>query len=874
MNACIRRTSLAVLIALCLALGVQAAEPPQAGAPALSDPLDTTTPWRVHCMSGPIPERAKGDLTFRGRSGFTPPPPDDWIQPPFDDSRWGRLQEELVDITGSDRAFTHMDHLTQSTAFRLSLRTRFGVADPAKVKSLRLSIAYRGGVVVYVNGQEAGRGHIPPGAVGPQTVAEDYPSEAYVAEDGNPLPPPNPQDPKLKPFADRYAKRERRLDLDIPAGLLVKGGNVLAIALWRAARNGPVPRQGSFSHLGIQEIRLSSADGEGVIPYAEATSGLRLWNANPMDSVAEYRATKAYTFYGWFIFPPPMRGITVGNPFDPLVPVRMVAARNGTCSGQVVLSDCAGLKDVTAQVTPLRGPGGATIPPAAIAVRYAWQEEGVVFCDGLRAEPKPGATTRPVWLLVEVPKTTPPGWYSGSLRLTANGQARQVPVQILVCGFVLPDPAEYQTFASIMHSADSVALKYNVEPWSDRHFNLLEKSFELMGSLGNDTIFVPIVLQTYKTGLIRWVKEEGGYRPDLSAFEKYLELYLKHNAPPKAIVLAVWEPKFAGDKIVSHGDTFAFTGEGKAPFLVTGWDPKGGRMEPIRAPQFGEEGSEAFWKPMFDGVLEIVRKRGWSEKAILLGEAFDARPPVKRVEFARRLAPYARWQVASHFTSGGKLVDGALVVADDIEVGLKESVGMALTPALFPERPELRSLQFHQAFLYRETVGQWSSPATYRVWAALGCGNFTRWALDFWQIGAESATSQRNALPRPGDSRVVAGIPCCLTVPGPAGALPTVRYRMIREALQETEARIAIKQALYKACPEAFSPKRKPEERSEMEKKCLAVLRDYDYRYQTALHVSQSDLSLDWFRSVAQTYNLAGELTGATTPAAWDQPPK
>ena len=465
MDAHTRRMAPALLIALNLALAVGAAESPQAGATPHRQPLDSTTPWRVHCMSGPELRREKGNVMVMGRSGsgvfdpdshgLTPPPPEDWNRSSFDDSRWGRLQEELADITGHSRFL--------STAYRLSLRTRFGVSDPAKVRSLRLSIAYRGGVVVYVNGQEAGRAHMPPGNVGPGTVAEDYPTEAYVAEDGNPLPPPNPQDPKLKPLAERYAKRERRLELDIPAALLVKGPNVLALAVCRAALNGPAPRS-DFPHLGIQDIRLSSADGEGLIPYAEAANGLRLWNANPMDSVAEYRATKAYTFYGWFIFPPPMRGITVGNPFDPLVPVRMVAARNGSCSGQVVLSDRDGLKDVSAQMSPLRGPEGAAIPAAAIAVRYAWQEEGVAFCDGLRAEAKPGATTQPVWVLVEVPKTTPPGWYSGSLRLAANGQTREVPVEILVCGFVLPDPAEYQTFVSMMHSADSVALMYKVEP--------------------------------------------------------------------------------------------------------------------------------------------------------------------------------------------------------------------------------------------------------------------------------------------------------------------------------------------------------------------------------------------------------------------------
>jgi hypothetical protein len=225
--------------------------------------------------------------------------------------------------------------------------------------------------------------------------------------------------------------------------------------------------------------------------------------------------------------------------------------------------------------------------------------------------------------------------------------------------------------------------------------------------------------------------------------------------------------------------------------------------------------------------------------------------------------------VASHFTTDKRpKADGVLIVQDDIEVGFQETVGAGLLPAMFPEQPELLKLQFLRATIDREGVGLRSSPATYRMMRALNTGSFTRWALDYWQVAGT------RPLPRPGDGRVVGYAPCSVTVPGPAGALPTVRYQMLREALQETEARIAIKQALFKTSPEAFSPKRKAEERSEAEKSNLAVLGDYNHRLRVHGHISQSDLSLDWFRSVAQMYTLAGELTGAKAPAAWDQPPK
>jgi hypothetical protein len=51
---------------------------------------------------------------------------------------------------------------------------------PAQVKGCRISLDYWGGVVVYVNGKEAARGHMSGGATNPEVVADDYPKDAYM----------------------------------------------------------------------------------------------------------------------------------------------------------------------------------------------------------------------------------------------------------------------------------------------------------------------------------------------------------------------------------------------------------------------------------------------------------------------------------------------------------------------------------------------------------------------------------------------------------------------------------------------------------------------------------------------------------------------
>ena len=48
---------------------------------------------------------------------------------------------------------------------------RFLVKEPERVEDLKLSLRYRGGAIVYLNGEEIARQHLPRGNVGPKTLA-------------------------------------------------------------------------------------------------------------------------------------------------------------------------------------------------------------------------------------------------------------------------------------------------------------------------------------------------------------------------------------------------------------------------------------------------------------------------------------------------------------------------------------------------------------------------------------------------------------------------------------------------------------------------------------------------------------------------------
>jgi hypothetical protein len=831
---------------------------------ALTAPvLSPQMPWRVWLATAPrIARDANGQITTgggaRGRdpqvSQPTPLPPDGWTDAAFDDRLWGRYMNDLFELIGG-----YGVPADGRDPAILCLRTRFGVWDPAEAAQVSLGVEYLGGVVVSINGTEVARGHLPQGKIDPQTLAEDYPVEAYTTEDGQTALPvlAHGARPDAKWLA-RYQSRVRTLRASVPAQLLVKGANVLTVQLHHAAVCGPGSRAGMWSHVGIREVSLTTESGAGLMGFAQATSGTRIWSAQAEEQVTEepfprYRIAGGWSDWSREVYGArggSVTGIAVGNPFEPVVPLRIFTPRNGVGHAQVVLSDPGGLRSVSAGLAEFRSPGGATLPAGAVALRYGSQGTDSHWCDVLVETPPEGARTIPVWVQVRAPRDQPAGWYVSTLSLAANGRKFQVPVQVLVTGFVVPDARDFRGLVGVMHSPDALAEVYQVQPWSDAHFGLIAKAMKMAGQLGNDVLYVPVITGThmgFKSGLIRWVKSGDGWQPDLSLFKKYLDLYVKHAAPPKAISLYVWSPETAVftqelTDAMSAARVAARVGKGGKPLQVTGWDPRTGQTQQLPAPKFIDPGAEAFWKPLFDAVRASVVERGWSQRIIMAGCGGDTRPLPRTGEVLRQWAPYVRWHFYSHYVGDpGPDEAGTLIALGKHEVGLKEHPGG-------DESAWLKKLDYLDMPLQRAWFYDQSPPLSFRTMAMLS-GRLGRVGLDFWPDGVRY-------------SPLIWGLyPIRLASRGPDGPLPTVRLAMMRQAMQDFEPRLTILESIAKLGPDGQRPYRQ-------------LLDDLHRRMAIGnSYLSQNELGQDWPAYVARLYRAAEELTAIKTDARWDSPP-
>jgi hypothetical protein len=848
----------AVLMGVLLAV-VALAAPPAAGQDAKAPPpagraviLGPTSFWRMHFALKPPVVDDGGKLVASLRKVAwldeeTAGPPVAWREPNFDDSLWLRTMPR----GGCDTPYLA----------RQCVRGKFVVTDAAQAKDLRLTVGYHGGAAVYLNGKELTRQHIPPGQIGEAALAEPYPLEAFVGPTGELLAVESTYitgGRTGKPDAETVRRMEARRrgiqDFAIPPGALRQGVNVLAIELVRApfnkvlldgeANSAPRSRGGKYDWCTCQllDVSLTAAGPAGLVASVARPAGMQVWNSDAMSADS---------------------GLDFGDAAEPLGPIRLVGARNGSFSGKVVVGSSKALAGLKATASDLAGPGG-TIPASAVTVRYgiAWgmewgfsQNEGTIRMPYPQGQPYYGAVAdappaetplfkadraaalsgavTPVWITAGVPKDAKPGAYAGTLKIEAQGEkAVNVPIRLEVADFTIPDPQDHRTWVELIEVPDTLALEYNVPLWSDKHLAMIAESFRLISPTGTRVAYVPAVAHTNlgnAESMIRWIKKPAGgpspYDWDFSVMDKYLDLAQKNLGTPKIVVLQVWELYFRS----AMGKRFEDFKTVETP-LVTMLDPASGKTENGSLPKLDDPASKAIWKGLIDAVRARLKSRGL-EKALMLGMFTDATPSKEHLQFFHDIAPDLAWVQQGH----GRWLEKVYGIAD---IGYQATVwggyrfGDGLTQTNQKGPPTVQSLMGWRNprldCVFERNTDLDDYPSTrWRFFPETGVTSelrgIGRIGADYWKA-VKNKEGRRAAWPHArfpegawGGSGIQLNLSSSALAPGPRGPVATNRLLALIEGVQECEARIAIERAL---CDESLKAKLG----SDLAKRCQETL--------------------------------------------------
>jgi hypothetical protein len=771
--------------------------------------LDPGTMWGPPKTPTPLPD-------FQ-----SPLPPDDWNKPDYDDTAWDRQRSpvEMAPEWWGGEAALH----TATVNSVIFMRWKFAVEDPAAARDLKLSLEYVGGAVAYVNGKELTRVHLPSGELKPDTLAEKYPDDLYVLEGNKMLGQTWPGESIKKENVAAFERRYRRLDgFAVPPEMLRKGSNVLAVRIHRSPVNeavigaerfkegGMSTRQGVWAYAGLKTVRLASASGAGVTPNTARPKGVQVWN------VAAFHTISAFDY---------------GDAGDTVKPVTVAAVRNSVFSGRLAVSSDAPIRGLKVTVGELKdAKGGGTLPASAVKVRYAepavaakcWNQpqrfDGLL--EAIPAEipvvkVSPGRETylnQPVvraglasgavaslWLTARVPKDAKGGRYEGTVTVEAEGlKSTAVPLVLTVNDWAMPDPKDFRQHHLIYMSTDSVAKHYKVPLWSDKHFDLMEKTLALMTEINAREVPATLAINFHsdnkgdisnEESLVRWIKDGDGYKYDFTVFDKYMDRVAKVMGKPLPLRVACWgEPKKEQGQMKMPG----------WPTHVSLLDPATGKLDKLAMPAPGTEESVAFWKPVLDEVRKKSEARGWWDVTALGHNSYCYSPLPETVSMAKKIWPDGVWSYIAH---NGTLGAAFPAAEKGVSMPIKFSVCVWTEGGLSPRGCKA---------LLKPRPSVWSDTARNRHWdwsplillrnlpeevinrGMDGVGDF---GADLFPVAKDGGRGFYML----GNGRGTGGPGAAthsLLAPGPDGAVATERYECFREGTEFSEAILYLEQAL------------------------------------------------------------------------------
>ncbi|MPQ43151.1 glycoside hydrolase domain-containing protein [Clostridium tarantellae] len=144
---------------------------------------------------------------------------------------------------------------------------------------------------------------------------------------------------------------------------------------------------------------------------------------------------------------------------------------------------------------------------------------------------------QPVWVEFNIPENTPAGVYTGNIMITADEIENPLTFSysVEVLDAVMPDSTDYEFDIELWQYPYSIAEYYNVEPFSNEHFEILTPHMLKYKELGGHAITTSIVEeawggQTYSKNeirypsMIKWTKKtNGNFEFDFTAFDKWIQ---------------------------------------------------------------------------------------------------------------------------------------------------------------------------------------------------------------------------------------------------------------------------------------------------------------------------------------------------------------
>ncbi len=366
-------------------------------------------------------------------------------------------------------------------------------------------------------------------------------------------------------------------------------------------------------------------------------------------------------------------------------------------------------------------------------------------------------TVRPVWITIDVPENTAAGVYTGNIKVSyRGGRDVELPVNLRVYDLVLPPPAQWSYHLDLWQNPFAIARYYDVEPWSEEHWDLIPPYLEMLAGAGQKCITASILYrpwggQTYDhfESKIEWVHlGNGRWEFDYPVFDRWVETAMDAGITKQINCYSM----------VPWGNQVRYFDQDSSDYVTLTLKP-------------GSDEYNEIWSPFLVSFRDHLREKGWLDRTLIAMDERGLEEMKGMIDLLQEVAPELKIALAGNYLEeiDDHIYDLCVfhrpvldrdIIAGRVEEGKPTTF---YTMCASPEHPN--------NFTF--------SPPAEQAWlgwyaASMGFTGYLRWAYNSW-VEDPVRDSRFRTWPA-GDTYQI--------YPGPRSS---IRFERLREGIQDFE---------------------------------------------------------------------------------------
>ena len=255
----------------------------------------------------------------------------------------------------------------------------------------------------------------------------------------------------------------------------------------------------------------------------------------------------------------------------------------------------------------------------------------------------PSGSVCPVWCTIEVPRDLAPGRYTATLSLVPEKGRRamaEISLGIDVLDCTLSAPEDYAFYLDLWQQPYAISRYYGVEPWSERHLELLRPYAEYMARAGQKTVSTILFYEPWGEQsndkfepMVETLRNpDGSWSFSYDVFDKYVE-FMAENGIDRNIecfTMVPWEMRFR--------------------YL----DKASGEYRFLEAPSYSAEYKE-LWTAALKSLKRHLSEKGWFDKSLIFMDERGLDQMLDAVSVLQEATPDFKMGLAGEYH--GELVD-------------------------------------------------------------------------------------------------------------------------------------------------------------------------------------------------------------------------